>query len=104
MKRLLFIGVSAAFFASAALAQTVVLEPQHRTVIRSYVTSHTVRPAPIRERVSVGWTVPADVELAPVPEEIYAEIPVTRSYRYFTWEDRFVLVDPGTRRVIEIID
>jgi hypothetical protein len=104
MKRILVAGVSAAIFASGALAQTVVLEPEQRTVIKQYVTTHPVRPAPIRERVSVGWTVPADVELAPVPEEIYAEIPATRSYRYFSWNDRVVLVDPGTRRVIEVID
>ena len=54
--------------------------------------------------MSVGWTVPAEVELAPVPEEIYAEVPTARPYRYFMWNDRVVLVEPGSRRVIEVID
>ena len=104
MKRILLAGVSAALLASGATAQTVVFEPQQRTVIKSYVAKHPLRPAAIRERVSVGWTVPAEVELAPVPEEIYAEVPTARPYRYFMWNDRVVLVEPGSRRVIEVID
>jgi hypothetical protein len=104
MKRILLAGVSAAFLASGALAQTIVFEPQQRMVIKSYVIKHPLRPATIHERVNVGWTVPADVELAPVPEEIYAEVPSARSYRYFMWNNRVVMVEPGSRKVIEVID
>jgi len=104
MKRILLAGVSAAILATGALAQTIVFEPQQRTVIKSYVSQHPSRPVQIKERVSVGWTVPAEVELAPVPEAIYAEVPSARAYRYFTWNNRVVMVEPGTRRVVEIID
>jgi len=104
IKRILLAGMSAALLASGAFAQTIVFEPRQRTVIKSYVTNHPMRPATIRERVSVGWTVPAEVELAPVPEEIYAEVPSARPYRYFVWNKRVVLVEPASRRVIEVID
>ncbi len=50
----------------------------------------------VQERVVVGEPLPAAVELRPVPN--YTE------YRYAVVNDRRVIVDPRTRRVIRIID
>lgn len=50
----------------------------------------------VRERVVVGEPLPPAVELRPVPR--YTE------YRYAVVNDRRVIVDPRTRRVIKIID
>jgi uncharacterized protein YdbL (DUF1318 family) len=50
----------------------------------------------VRERVMVGEPLPPAVELRPVPR--YSE------YRYAVVNDRRVIVDPRTRRVIRIID
>jgi len=50
----------------------------------------------VRERVMVGEPWPAEVELRPVPR--YTE------YRYAVVNDRRVIVDPRTRKVIKIID
>ena len=55
----------------------------------------------MQSRVTVGATLPADVELAPVPETWG---PAFRSYRYIYTGDDVVLVDPGSRRVIQVID
>ena len=52
----------------------------------------------------IGSTVPADVELMPVPETVVTELPDVRSYRYFRYQDDVVLVDPSSRRVVQIID
>jgi hypothetical protein len=104
MKRMLIGVAAAAVVATGAVAQTVVIEPQQRTIIRNYVVQERVRPIELREQVVVGATIPAEVELVPVPEPIYAEVPTLRPYRYFVWDDRFVLVEPSSRRVIEIID
>jgi hypothetical protein len=104
MKRTLIGVAAAAVLATSALAQTVVIEPQQRTVIRNYVVKERVRPIELRERVVVGATIPAEIELAPVPETIYAEVPSLRPYRYFVWDDRFVLVEPSSRRVIQIVE
>jgi hypothetical protein len=51
--------------------------------------------------VTVGATLPADVELAPVPPTWG---PSFSSYRYVYTGDDVVLVDPTTRRVIQVID
>jgi uncharacterized protein DUF1236 len=50
----------------------------------------------VRERVVVGEPLPPIVELRPVPR--YTE------YRYAVVNDRRVIVDPRTRRVLKIID
>ena len=50
----------------------------------------------VRERVIVGEPLPPTVELRPVPR--YTE------YRYAVVNDRRVIVDPRTRRVIKIIE
>jgi hypothetical protein len=50
----------------------------------------------VRERVVVGEPLPPTVELRPVPN--YTE------YRYAVVNDRRVIVEPRTRKVIKIID
>jgi hypothetical protein len=80
---------------------TVTIAPEQRTRIKEYVVQQRVRPARIEERVIVGGTLPADVELSAVPSDWGPGI--TR-YRYVYWNDNVVLVEPSTRRVIQIID
>ncbi|MEA2910293.1 MAG: hypothetical protein QOJ15_2374 [Bradyrhizobium sp.] len=50
----------------------------------------------VRERVVVGEPLPATVELRPVPN--YTE------YRYAVVNDRRVIVEPRTRKIIKIIE
>jgi hypothetical protein len=105
MKRSLIAGVAAfAVMAGAqALAQTTViqLEPEQRTKIKEYVVKQKVKPIAMKERVTVGATLPASVTLAPVPADWGPS--VTR-YRYVYSDDNVMLVDPSSRKVVEIID
>jgi hypothetical protein len=50
----------------------------------------------VRERVVVGEPLPPTVELRPVPN--YTE------YRYAVVNDRRVIVEPRTRKIVKIID
>src|SRR5256885_15421998 len=101
MKRVLLAAAAVALLAGPAMAQTVVVAPEQRTIIKDYVAKERVRPFKLQSRVTVGATLPADVELAPVPETWG---PAFRSYRYVYTGDDVVLVEPGTRRVVEVID
>ena len=107
MKRTLIAGVTVAalFTGTQAFAQTVSttveLAPEQRTTIKEYVVKEKVRPVTIKERVSVGATLPADVVLAPVPQTWG---PSVSKYRYVYSDDRVMLVEPSSRRVIQIID
>jgi hypothetical protein len=112
MKKLLFMAVAASIVATAATAQTTVtttgvgsgaiqIEPQYRTKIKSYVTEKRVRPVTTQERIVVGAKVPASVELEAVPADWG---PTVTKYRYVYSNDRVMLVDPGTRTVVQEID
>ena len=101
MKALYAAGIAAALLTTQAIAQTVVVSPEQRTTIREYVVKEKIRPHHLQSRVTVGATLPADVELAPVPETWG---PSFHSYRYIYTGDDVVLVDPSSRRVIDVID
>jgi hypothetical protein len=79
----------------------VQIEPQYRTKIKSYITENKVRPVQTREKIIVGSTVPSDVELVAVPSDWG---PSLTKYRYVYSGDRVMLVDPGTRTVVQEVD
>lgn len=80
---------------------TVMLQPQQRTRIREYITTQRVAPAqlPSGVTVSVGTVLPQTVELRTFPAEIGV-----REYRYVVVGDRTVLVDPQSRRIVQVIE
>lgn len=114
MRKLLILAAAASLAATMANAQTtttttttgtgsavVQIEPQYRTKIKSYITEHKVRPVELQEKIVVGATVPSDVELVTVPSDWG---PSLTKYRYVYSDDRVVLVDPGTRTVVQVVD
>jgi hypothetical protein len=90
--------------ATETTTSTWTVKPEERTVIKDYVVKEKVRPEVIKEDVTIGAPVPADVQLQPVPEEIYARVPEARRYQYFDWDGRVVFVDPDSRKVVQIVD
>ena len=112
MKRTLLAGVAAMALAGSAFAQTtvttgvapsgeVVVAPEQRTVIKKHVTEKKVKPITLRERLAVGATLPADVELMAVPGDWG---PGLGRYRYVYHDDRVVFVEPSSRRVVHVLD
>ncbi|MGA0597088.1 DUF1236 domain-containing protein [Enterovirga sp. CN4-39] len=70
-----------------------------RPAFRQYVVREGRPSYSYREEVRVGATLPASgVTYYEVPDEFGTE------YRYTVVNNRAVLVDPGTRRVVQIID
>jgi hypothetical protein len=112
LKKLVLIS-AASLLATAAFAQTTVttttgtagaavqIEPQYRTKIKSYVTEHKIRPVTTKEKIVVGGRVPADVELESVPADWG---PSLTKYRYVYSGDRVMLVEPGSRTVVQEVD
>ncbi|WP_440411538.1 DUF1236 domain-containing protein [Neorhizobium petrolearium] len=64
------------------------------TVI-SYIEQHPTDPIRVRNEVVVGATLPPDVIIHEVPDY---------DYDYVVVNDRPVLVDPGTRRIVHIYE
>jgi hypothetical protein len=106
MKQMLIAGAAAiAVLAGSEIlsAQTTTIEiaPEQRTRIKEYVVKEKVKPITVKERVTVGATLPADVELVAVPDTWG---PSVSKYRYVYSDNHVVLVEPSSRRVVQIID
>jgi hypothetical protein len=112
MKKLLILAAAASLATTMANAQTTVtttghagtavtIEPESRTRIRTYITEHKIRPVETRERIVVGGRLPSDVELEAVPQDWG---PSLTKYRYVYSGNRVILVDPGTRTVVQELD
>ncbi|WP_457797001.1 DUF1236 domain-containing protein [Methylocystis sp. S23] len=54
--------------------------------------------------VRVGDRVPEFVDIEPVPRQIAAEAPDVERFDYFVLNDQVVLVDPDSRRVVDIVE
>jgi hypothetical protein len=105
MKKILLaaVAVLAISAGTETFAQEAVVQvsPEQRTVIREYVVKRKVRPATISGQIAVGAVLPAEVELATVPADWGPEIV---RYRYVYHNNRVVLVEPQSRKVVHIID
>lgn len=77
-----------------------VLGVEQRPRFRTYVTEQRRPSYRYREEVRVGAVLP---EAGVTYYEVPAEYGV-RNYRYTVVNERPVLVDPGTRRIVEVID
>lgn len=82
-----------------AVAQdTVVISPEQETVIREYVEKEPLASISVPGiELNVGSRVPETVELHAL------EVPDVK-YQYVVIDDRTVLVDPGTREIVRVID
>jgi hypothetical protein len=80
----------------AAAAQDVIIAPEQETVIREYVEKQPLASVKIPGvELNIGSTLPDTVELHEVPDV---------EYRYVVVDNRTVVVDPGTRKIVKIIE
>src|SRR5882724_10472775 len=75
--------------------QQVIVTPEQRTVVRQYVHKHPLASVSLLGvELNVGSALPDTVELQQVPDV---------QYRYAIVDNHTVLVDPRTRRIVEVI-
>lgn len=73
--------------------------------VRQRVERNEIRPVQnLGVSVSVGAELPSRVQLQALPSEIVAMRPQYRDYRYTVSEREIVIVDPRSRRIVEVID
>jgi hypothetical protein len=80
---------------------------EQRSAIRKSVPAQprtSMRATRERTRVVVGEEVPSSVELESFPETVYREVPTVREYRYYRDDANVIVVDPGERRIIDVIE
>jgi hypothetical protein len=88
---------------SAGVAPKLELTPAQRSVIYQAVHRDKSKVAPNRFATSVGADVPPMIELYPLPDEVLADNPVAKLYKFTRVGDQVVLVDPTKMRVVAVI-
>lgn len=64
----------------------------------------TATPRDINVSVDVGGLLPGDVDLAPLPPSVVEFVPEYQGYDYVVANDDIVIVQPSTRKVVEVIN
>ena len=85
------------------VAPKLELTAAQRSAIYQAVSQDKGKVAPSRFPTTVGGEVPPMIELYMLPDDILANNPVTKLYKFTRVEDRVVLVDPTNMRVVAVI-
>lgn len=80
-------------------------EQRIATTVRKQIERNEIRPvSDFGVSVSVGAELPSRVQLQPLPSDIAAIRPQYRDYRFTVSDKEIVIVDPRSRRIVEVID
>ena len=105
MKRTLLAGAAtlAVMLSGQAFAQSVAVEidPAHQATIENYIVSKKVPPAPVKDSISIGSTLPADIEIRSVPAGWGSTV---SKFSYAYADNRVYFVWPSTRKVARILE
>ena len=85
------------------IPQKFELTPTQRSAIYDAVRKDKSKVAPSRFSTAVGAEVPAMIELYMLPDDILAQNPAAKFYKYTVVQDRVVLVDPTNMRIVTVI-
>lgn len=81
------------------------LTTEQQTTLRESIGSR-VQPVPnVNFSVNTGTVIPADarVELHELPPTLIRTMPAYRTYRYFVVGDQIVIVEPSSRRIVQVV-
>jgi len=86
---------------SMALAAEVIFKVEDRPRFHEFIVKQHHTPFRFKEEVRIGAVLPeAGVEFHVVPAEYH----IRPEYRYAVVNDRVVIVEPGSRRIVEIVE
>lgn len=85
----------------------VQISDQQRTQLRSRIKDANIRTVDrdqINVSISVGAVLPSTVTFVPLPDQIVTIVPEFRGYQAVQVGDQILIVEPGTRRIVYIIE
>jgi hypothetical protein len=99
------LGTSAAAQTGGAPVETppVSLSPEKQATIKQHVQRAKPPEAQTGGPVTVGTVVPESVELWGLPQDSVNEVSATTSYKFLLTGKTIAVVDPESRKVIQII-
>jgi len=85
------------------VAPKLELSAAQRTAIYQAVRRDKSKVAPSHFATNIGADVPPMIELYALPDDVLAENPTAKLFKFTRVEDQVVLVDPTKMRVIAVI-
>ena len=80
-----------------------VLPPEKQALIREHAKRADLPVAQLGEPARIDMIIPEEVELIALPQDMTTETPTTTSYRYLITSDVIAVVEPQSRKVIQLI-
>ena len=60
--------------------------------------------APASFKATVGEVAPTTIKLQPLPTKVANEVPAVKSYDYAMLQNRVLIVDPSSRKIVDIVN
>ena len=104
--------VALALMAAPALAQTQTktvepsptpLSAEKQAMVRDHVRRAKIPEAKPDAPLAIGGTVPDDIDLWALPQDSVTEVPTTTTFRFFLAGKTIAVVDPESRRIVQLI-
>jgi uncharacterized protein DUF1236 len=90
---------------TTASGGSVALNTEQKAKIRSTVlTANAPRVTNVNFSIGVGTVVPRSVRLVAVPAPLIEIHPAWRGFMYFVHGDEIIIVEPGTLRIVAIVN
>ena len=77
---------------------------QKTTIRRTVLTSSAPRVTNVNFDIKVGTVVPRTVRVVALPATLIEIQPSWRGYMYFVHNDEIIVVEPGTLRIVAVLD
>ena len=103
-------GQSPSAPATAERTEKPPLSPEKQLEVKTSLArySRALKPGQdlpkVNDRLTIGATIPSSMELISLPQDTVTEVPTTTSYRFVLMREGIAVVDPDTRKVVQIID
>jgi hypothetical protein len=90
---------------SAATHDHLNLTTSQQKEIWQGVNAHATKAtAPASFKATVGAAAPDSIKLQPLPTKVANEVPAVKSYDYAVLQDQVLIVDPSSRKIVEVVN
>jgi hypothetical protein len=81
----------------------VPLPPDKQTIVREHARREKMPEARMDGPVTIGATIPEEVELWGLPQDSVTDVPTVTRYKFLLTGKSIAVVDPEDRKVVQII-
>jgi hypothetical protein len=76
---------------------------QHQEIRRGTSAQAVEESWPADFKAAIGQIIPDSITLQPMPKQVSDQIPAVKPYDFATLQDQLLIVDPTSKKVIDII-